>query len=378
MPGAAATESPKRKKPIRIGIIGAGNIAVNGHWPRIRDDHRVAVTAVCRRNPQLLNAAKAATGAANAYTDWRKLLDAGDVDAVIVSTPHHLHKDPVIESLQRGLDVLVEKPLALTAHDAKQMVNAAHASTGKLMVAYSRRSSPDWQLAQKMVSDGRIGAVRQISMVAFADFGVVWDANAAARTAMFGKLENPEFFHDIIKPGNWYSDADQAGGGFFVGMATHYIDTMLWLGQAAPTSVSCFSGSNSASPDGTMSAHAVLSNGVLLTITFTDGVRAKPANGFGSAASLTVIGDEGVLFTDEGGLFSDRSGLRIVVSGIEQQVTANAKDTGATQMFIDLIAADGPNPAPADDCYWTVALTEAAYLSAQQRRVIDIPQHHDA
>ena len=372
MPDIATTNADQRPKPIRIGIIGAGNISVNGHWPRIRDDERVVVTAVCRRNEELLNAAREATGAANAYTDWRALLDADDVDAVIVSTPHDLHRDPVIEALQRGLDVLVEKPMAVTSQDAGEMAEAAEASSGKLMVAYSRRSDPDWQLAQKLVSEGRIGTVRQISMVAFADFSVVWDPSST--TATFGELLNRDFFADIIKKGNWYGDAARAGGGFFVSMATHYIDTMLWLGRAAPTRVACFSGLNSASPDGTMSAQAVLSNQVLLTITFTDGVKAKPANGFGTSASMTVIGDDGVLFTDEGGLHSDQGGICIVVDGKEERVTSNTEGGGTTQMFIDMIAGDGPNPAPARDCYWTVALTEAAYQSVERQCIIDIPQ----
>ena len=359
------------EKPIRIGIIGAGNISVNGHWPQIRDDERVTVSAVCRRNEELLNTAKALTGAANAYTDWRALLEAGDVDAGIVSTPHDLHKDPAVEALRRGLDVLVEKPMALTGQDAMEMAAAAKASSAQLMVGYSRRSSPNWRLAQKLGSEGRIGTVRQISMVAFADFSVVW--NQESHTATFGKLLDRAFYDDIVKKGNWYSDVARAGGGFFVGMATHYIDTMLWFGQAAPTSVACFRGLNSASPDGTMSAQAILSNDVLLTITFTDGVRAKPANGFGAAASLTVIGDDGVLLVDEG-IHPELSGIRIVVDDNEEQVTAGEEPDGTTRNFIELIAGNGQNPAPASDCCWTVALTEAAYLSAEQKRIIDIPQ----
>jgi len=373
MSGIPAAGQHKGEKPIRIGIIGAGNIAVNGHWPRIRDDERVIVSAVCRRNKELLNRAKAHTGAANAYTDWRALLDAGDVDAVIVSTPHHLHKDPVVEALQRGLDVLVEKPMAVTSRDAREMAEAAKASSGKLMVAYSRRSSPDWRLAQRMVSEGRIGTIRQISMVAFADFSVIWNPEAESHTAAFGEALDRAFYADVIKKGNWYSDPARAGGGFFVGMATHYIDTMLWFGQAAPTSVACFSGLSSASPDGTMSAQAVLSNRVLLTITFTDGVRAKPASGFGVAASLAVIGDDGVLLADEG-FHSELGGIRIVVDGNEERITSDEKGGGTTLMFIELITGGGPNPAPASDCYWTVALTEAAYMSAEQHSIIDIPQ----
>ena len=59
-------DSKKGEKPIRIGIIGAGDISVNGHWPQIRNDEQVTVSAVCRRDEDLLNTAKTRTGAANA------------------------------------------------------------------------------------------------------------------------------------------------------------------------------------------------------------------------------------------------------------------------------------------------------------------------
>ena len=69
-----AITSEKGEKPIRIGIIGAGNFALNVHWPILKGDRRVVVSAVCRRDEKLLYAAKAITGAENAYTDWRSML----------------------------------------------------------------------------------------------------------------------------------------------------------------------------------------------------------------------------------------------------------------------------------------------------------------
>lgn len=375
MPDILTTDSEKGVKPIRIGIIGIGYFALAAHWPRLRDDKRVVVSAVCRRDEDLLNAAKKITGAENSYTDWRKMLESEDVDAVIVCTPNNLHKDPVIASLRRGIDVLVEKPMALTSQDAKEMTEAAETSSAKLMIGYTRRCNPDLRVAQKMVSEDRIGTVRQISMVSFADFSFFWNPESLPS----GIKERAErsglkpFLADLIKKGNWRSDVARAGGGFFVDQATHYIDTMLWFGQAVPSSVACFRGMNSTSSDGTMAVQAILSNRVLLNMTFTDGVKANPANPWGPS-SLAVIGDNGVLFVNEGPVRPELNGVRTVVNGNEELITSGKEDIDTTGMFINLIASNGINPAPAADCFWTVALSEAAYLSAEQHCIIDIPQ----
>ena len=297
------------------------------------------------------------------------MLESGNVDAVIVSTPNNLHKDPVIASLRGGIDVLVEKPMALTSQDAKEMTEAAKTSSAKLMVGYNRRCNPDLRLAQRMVTEGRIGTVRQISMVSYADFSFVWNPESLSSN-LKERAQKSAFFADAIKKGNWRSDVARAGGGFFVDMATHYIDTMLWFGQASPEKVACFSGLNSASSDGTMAVQAMLSNQVPLTMTFTDGVKS----GSMFASTLTVIGDGGVLFVNEGQDRSELNGIRMVVDGNEELIASGEKNIGTTGMFIDLITSKGENPAPASDCYWTVALTEAAYLSAERRCIIDVPQ----
>ena len=90
-------------KTIRVGIIGAGWWAVGVHWPLLRDDDRVKVTAICRRNEELLAKAAKIMGVSNTCTDWRKMLEHEQLDAVLVCTPTHLHAEPTIAALEKNL-----------------------------------------------------------------------------------------------------------------------------------------------------------------------------------------------------------------------------------------------------------------------------------
>ena len=113
---------------MRVGIIGMGVYAAFAHIPQLKALEQIEITAISRRNPERLTMAQKAFDIPQSYTDWRKMLDQVSLDAVVVSTPHHLHYEPTIAALQQGLHVLVEKPMALTSREAWAMVKAAEAA----------------------------------------------------------------------------------------------------------------------------------------------------------------------------------------------------------------------------------------------------------
>lgn len=104
--------------PLRIGIIGAGIWSTVAHIPQLRQTGQAEIVAICRRDQAKLDMIQAKFQIAEAYTDWQAMLDRAALDAVVVSTPHHLHTQPTLAALQRGLHVLVEKPMALRSEDA--------------------------------------------------------------------------------------------------------------------------------------------------------------------------------------------------------------------------------------------------------------------
>lgn len=97
-----------------------------------------------------------------AVTDFRRILDRKDIDAVVVSTPDHWHAIPVIEACQAGKDVYCEKPLTLTIDEGKQMVAAARANKRVVQTGSQQRSSANFRLACQLVRSGRIGKLKEV------------------------------------------------------------------------------------------------------------------------------------------------------------------------------------------------------------------------
>ena len=113
--------------PIRIGLIGAGGIAGAHVAGYLRNPDKVVFAAVA--DAVIDNAVRRAvdTGAA-IFTDYQKMLDEADIDAVDICLPHHLHKDAIVAAAKAGKHVLCEKPLCLTADEAEEVATAVDAS----------------------------------------------------------------------------------------------------------------------------------------------------------------------------------------------------------------------------------------------------------
>ena len=111
---------------IRVGIIGAGWIA-QAHYQILESLNEADVVAVCDIDRAR---AEALTGGATlrVYTDWRELLGREELDAVFVCTPPLAHREPAVASLDRGLPIYLEKPIARTADDASAILAAAERS----------------------------------------------------------------------------------------------------------------------------------------------------------------------------------------------------------------------------------------------------------
>ncbi len=109
------------------------------HVPLLKMTGRAEVAAVCRRDEKKLAMAQEKAGATEAYTDWRKMLDEAEMDAVVICTPHNLHCEQTVAALEHGFHVLVEKPMALTAKEGWAMVDAAKRADRILMPGYSAR-----------------------------------------------------------------------------------------------------------------------------------------------------------------------------------------------------------------------------------------------
>jgi predicted dehydrogenase len=145
-------------------------------------------------------------GFARATTDWRVLVADPAVELVSITTPNHLHKEMALRALAAGKHVWCEKPLALTAADAADLVTAAAAAGTTTLVGYNYLRSPAVAFAKKLVETGELGAVTQ--------FRAIFDEDFMA----------PESF-----PFSWRSETAKAGTGALGDMGSHLVNLAHYL-----------------------------------------------------------------------------------------------------------------------------------------------------
>jgi len=144
---------------IRFGIIGLGIMGQNYLKIYRTQNHMTQVTAVANQSAERLKvvADKFQIPDKDRYTDYRKLLERRDVDAVVVATPDFAHTTVVLDSLLAGKHVLVEKPMTISTKDADQIVDAVNRTRLKLQVSYNHRWLPSYHEAKIQIQNGAIG-----------------------------------------------------------------------------------------------------------------------------------------------------------------------------------------------------------------------------
>jgi predicted dehydrogenase len=149
-------------KSLRIGIIGIGGAAKGIHIPGFRLCPDVEIAAVCDTDSKAADAGGEAGSAAQVLTDYRALLSRDDIHAVVNATPNHLHHQITLQALAARKHILCEKPLALNAARAQEMLAAAAAAGVVHMTAFTYRYTPALQYMHHLVSSGQLGALRTV------------------------------------------------------------------------------------------------------------------------------------------------------------------------------------------------------------------------
>lgn len=146
---------PASNDRVRLAVVGAGSFARGMHLPNIQQLSKlISLRAVVSRTGHNAVAAALQFGAVYASTDYRSVLDDPEVDAVLIATRHHLHATMTLQALRAGKHVLVEKPLALTRLELKEVSEFFTASAPEknvLLTGFNRRFSPHVQQVRHML-----------------------------------------------------------------------------------------------------------------------------------------------------------------------------------------------------------------------------------
>lgn len=150
------------KNEVTWGILSTAHIGTAHVIPAIQRAPLCKVAAIASRDGERARAVADQLGIEKSYGSYEELLADPTIDAIYNPLPNHLHTPWTIKALEAGKHVLCEKPIALTAPEAEQLV-AARERTGKLVAeAFMVRFHPQWLRAREIVQSGKIGDVRAI------------------------------------------------------------------------------------------------------------------------------------------------------------------------------------------------------------------------
>ena len=203
-------------KELRIGMIGYGFMgrAHSNAYKRLNDffdvEHRPVLKVACARKPDQLQAFADRWGYERTESDWRKLVEADDVDLIDIGVPNNLHRDIAVAAAKAGKMICCEKPLAVNVAEAEEMTRAVEEAGVPNMVWYNYRRVPAIALAKQIIDEGRIGRPFHYRATYLQD----WTIN------------------EKVPQGGaalWRLDINAAGSGVTGDLLAHSIDSAMWL-----------------------------------------------------------------------------------------------------------------------------------------------------
>jgi predicted dehydrogenase len=149
--------------PVRWGVLGAASIATRRVIPAIQQGRHSRVVAIASRDLAKARAAAESLGIGRAHGSYEELLADPDVEAVYNPLPNHLHVPWSIRAAEAGKHVLCEKPIALSAAEARELLAARDRTGVRIGEAFMVRTHPQWGVARDLVASGRIGELKLIT-----------------------------------------------------------------------------------------------------------------------------------------------------------------------------------------------------------------------
>ena len=206
-------------KQLRVGMIGYGFMGRthSNAYKRLNDfftvEHRPVLQAVCARNREKAQAFADNWGYQRIEADWRRLVEADDIDLIDIGAPNNMHHEIALAAAQAGKMVVCEKPLAMSVAEAQEMTDAVEAAGVPNMVWFNYRRVPSIALAKQIIDEGRIGRPFHYRAAYLQDWTIAEDVPQGGA-------------------GLWRLDVDVAGSGVTGDLLAHSIDTAMWLNGA--------------------------------------------------------------------------------------------------------------------------------------------------
>ncbi len=203
-------------KSLNVGIVGYGFMgrAHSNAYRRVNQFFDVAyepvLKAVAARTRGRAEDFAHRWGWQRVETDWRRLVEAPDIDIIDIASPNNTHHEITLAAAAAGKMILCEKPLAMNLAQGREMTEAVEKSGRPNMVWFNYRRVPAISLARQMIEEGRLGKVFHYRATYLQDWTI-----------------SPKV--PVGGPGTWRLDHEVAGAGVSGDLSTHNIDTAIWL-----------------------------------------------------------------------------------------------------------------------------------------------------
>lgn len=346
---------------VRIGIIGMGNIGCFHAGYLLEGKVEGAkLTAICDVSPKKHEEFSAK--GCKTFSVGQELIKSGEVDAVMICTPHFQHAELGICALETGLHTLVEKPIAATKGDAEKLIAAAKARPNQRFAAmFQMRVEPRYEIMRKMIRGGDLGSVIRVNWIATDWFrSEAYYASSAWRATWKGE-----------------------GGGVLINQSLHQLDMMQWLlGMPSRVTAQCQLGR----------FHQIeVEDQVTAYFEWPDqstGVFIASTGELPGVNRMEVIGTKGRLLLENDSLTFNRNAVASDQWNEESKtgfakpeiVTekipfTNAQDAhmGLTKDFVNSIRTGSPLRCPGADGMGSIELANAMVYSGVTNQTIDLP-----
>lgn len=205
---------------VRFGIVGLGNQGT--YYTSLFDDGQIPfgeVTAMCDVAPAKIKAMQArGERQVQYFSSYKRMLDAGLCDAVLIETPHYHHPEIAMECLKRGVHVLCDKPAGVYTAQVKEMNRAAAKSRALFGMMFNQRTNCVYRKMRDIIASGEIGRLQR----------VVWVITHWFRS---------QRYYDT---GSWRATWNGEGGGVLINQCPHQLDLVEWVVGERPSAVRGF------------------------------------------------------------------------------------------------------------------------------------------
>jgi predicted dehydrogenase len=344
---------------VRLGIIGLGNIGrYHADYLLKGDISRCDLTAVCDSSAAALQRYPTL----KTFTNGRELIESGEVDAVIIATPHFQHTTLGLAALEAGVHAMIEKPISSHKADAERLI-AAHNRCPKVVFAgmFQLRTEPRYLKIRKMIQDGELGELTRVN----------WINTDWYRTEIY------------YSSSNWRATWKGEGGGVLLNQCLHNLDTLQWLcHMPARVRGFCQLGRfHDIEVEDYVTAYLEWANGA--TGTFIASTGEAPGTN-----RLEIVGTRGKLTLENGQLtflrnyqdmceFSRSASQGFIKPEFHQEpvsfADAAAPHATMTQNFVNAILDGRPLIAPGEEGLSSVELANAMLYSSFLGQTLELP-----